>query len=226
MPTATKSGLFVLLSAAAFGQSTPNVTDILKKVSETYKSVSQYEFIADASTQATLNHVLFAFKAPNQYRMEGTLPGSKDFSEVVIVHDGSTAWFYMPKSNQYGSFPASLLTADAPGDLGDLNPKAMDYYFMRRYRGAIDFVSDAKVLREETIAVSGVKVECFVVSLSGRAVGGNYTWWIDKKDYRVLREDHNDNSSVFTTIKLGEALPEDLFRFAPPAGAKKIEPQQ
>jgi outer membrane lipoprotein-sorting protein len=218
------------ICASTFAQAQPDIAEILKKVSETYKSASQYELIADTTVQGararagTVGHMLFAFKAPNQYRMEGTSPSAADFSEVVTVHDGSALWFYMPKSNQYGSFPAGELTAGASSDLGDAKPEAMDHFMMWRYRGAVDSVSESKFLRQEPIDVGGVRVDCFVVTVSFQESRGPYTWWVDKKGYHILREDHDNSSAVFTTIKLGEILPEDLFKFVPPAGAQKIEP--
>jgi len=44
-----------------------------------------------------------------------------------------------------------------------------------------------------------------------------FTWWIDKKNSHVVREDSATTSTIFTTIKLGQALPDKLFKFEPPA---------
>ena len=217
-------GLFALSLSIAFAQSPPNAADILKKVGETYKSATQYEFIANITVQGVASHMLFAFKAPDHYRMEGNFPGL-GYGEAVIVDDGSAVWLYAPKTNQYGSFVASQLTADAPGDLGDLRPEALDYFMMTLFRDASNLAKDAKVLREESITVAGIKTGCFVVatSPSSNDASGSFTLWVDKKTYHVLREDSGGTSMVFTTIKLGERLPDDLFKFVPPAGANKVE---
>jgi hypothetical protein len=45
-------------------------------------------------------------------------------------------------------------------------------------------------------------------------------WWIDKKDSRILREDHAGSSAVFTTLQLNDLAPDDLFEFTPLPGAK------
>ena len=118
-------GLAPLLLGMAFGQTRPNVVEILKKVSETYQAVTQYELVASATARDVrtgsdvAGHTLFAFKPPNRYRMEGTFPGlSPDntaIEQTVIVYDGSGAWLYLPKANQYGFFPSSALTDDARG---------------------------------------------------------------------------------------------------------------
>ena len=227
MQSAIRLWLFALALRPALAQTPPNLSEILKKVSETYKAASQYELVADTTGhESAPGHMLFAFKAPNKYRLEGAMPGMSGndsaFSEGVIVYDGSAAWFYLPKSNQYGSFPASALTGDDAGDLKDLTPGAMDQFMMSRYRSAAD-LTDSKFLREEKIEFAGAKVDCYVVSGSkGEVI---YTWWVDKKRNRILREDNATSSSVFTTIKLGEPLSDNLFKFEPPPGARRVETQ-
>jgi outer membrane lipoprotein-sorting protein len=48
---------------------------------------------------------------------------------------------------------------------------------------------------------------------------------VDQQRFLILREDDAGSSSVFTTIKLGQPLPDELFEFKPPPGARKIEKQ-
>jgi outer membrane lipoprotein-sorting protein len=219
-------GLFVLVLRGALAQAQPDVAEILKKVSETYKGVSEYELVGDGTDTDSRSgkreaiHMLFAFKGPNRYRMEGTGAGvAPDGSgQSVTVYDGSVMWMYLPESNQYGSFPGSELFNDG-GDGQDAKPEAMDQAMMSWYRGAGDAADGAKFLREEAIEIAGAKIDCYVVSAKDR------TWWVNKTTSRVVREDHGRTSVVFTTIKLGEPLPDSLFKFEPPPGAKKIEPQ-
>ena len=160
--------------------------------------------------------------------MEGLVPGlsvqDADFSEATVVYDRRTLWFYLPKSNQYASIPAAEITADAPGDLGDLRPGALDHFLMWRYRNAAEFAKTAKFLREESIDIKGAKIDCLVLTVapSGKL---EYTWWVEKQTYRIVREDDAGNSAVFTSIRLNEPIPDELFKFEPPAGAKRIEPQ-
>ncbi|HTA69548.1 MAG TPA: hypothetical protein VK776_14765 [Bryobacteraceae bacterium] len=95
---------------------------------------------------------------------------------------------------------------------------------MWRYRHAEDFTKGAKFLREESIEITGAKIACFVLTVapSGKL---EYTWWVDKQKYRVLREDDAGNRAVFTSIRLNEPIRDELFKFEPPPGAKKLEPQ-
>jgi outer membrane lipoprotein-sorting protein len=155
-------------------QTQPNVAGILKKVGETYKAATEYELAAKVSVggsgTGTTGHMRFAFKAPNRYRMEGAIPGmmagGSGSSGAVAVHDGSALWFYLPASNRYGSIPASAMTEDAPGDLGDARPEATDHFMTIRYRGATEYATGARMVREEAIDFGGAKAECYVVSFT------------------------------------------------------------
>jgi hypothetical protein len=50
-----------------------------------------------------------------------------------------------------------------------------------------------------------------VLTVSQKKGGVPYTWWVDKEQHRILREDNPGSSTVFTSIKLGEPLPDSLF---------------
>jgi outer membrane lipoprotein-sorting protein len=103
----------------------------------------------------------------------------------------------------------------------DLRPESVDDSMMWRYRGAADFAGGAKLLRQEEIEFAGAKIDCYVISVSVNGGGVLITWWIEKKRSRIVREETAASRAVFTTIKLGESLPDDLFKFEPPPGAKK-----
>jgi outer membrane lipoprotein-sorting protein len=217
----------------------PDVPGILKKGSKTYKAASQYEFVTDVTTfdprtkKSTTGHARFAFKSPNRYRveMDGFSEGMGPFGmgQGLILHDGSTLWFYTAQTNQYGSIPGEKLSPNAPGDLGDVRPGAMDYFMMWRYRGAADSAGDAKLIRQEAIDFDGRKVECYVIGVHPTRVSVpdavEYTWWIDKNRNRVLREDTDESSAVFRVIRLNEPLSDDLFKFTPAPGTQRIEPR-
>jgi len=79
MKQAVRIGLCGLFSLVALAQTQPSVAEILQKVSQTYKAVSEYEFVADltardAAGSTSAGHMLFAFRSPNRYRMEGAVP--------------------------------------------------------------------------------------------------------------------------------------------------------
>jgi outer membrane lipoprotein-sorting protein len=79
---------------------------------------------------------------------------------------------------------------------------------------------EARFLREETISpVGDDAVECYVLHFE--LIGA--TVWVDKRRFYLLREDTASSSTIFKSIKLGEPLSDDPFKFEPPAGARKLE---
>lgn len=219
-----------LIACTAAAQNQPDAAGILNRITQTYKGVSTYELVAEVAMRQAggsggpSGHIVFAFRSPNQYRMESTMPGTGPnqgtLEKILIVHDGSTVWSYLPDSNEYTAMPASQLTDSAPGDQGDLRPAAVDTFMMWRYRGASDFSAGAKLLRDEAIESSGMPTDCYVLKVQTKM--GEYTWWVDKRNSRILREDSTGSSSVFTTVRLSGPLPDDLFKFQPPPGARRI----
>jgi hypothetical protein len=198
MRRALSFALSLLFVGSALAQAQPDIAAMLKQVGDIYKAASQYQFAMnftshDPATGAdSVSQFMLAFKAPDKYRVQGAIPGPgagvSGAGEAISVYDGSAVWFYMPGANQYGTFPASVLAGDAPGDLADLRPEAMDSFMMWRYRGAGEFVDSARFLGEETIEFAGAKVSCYVLTVIPEPKKPPYTWWIDKTSHHILRE--------------------------------------
>jgi len=136
----------------------------------------------------------------------------------VLVRDGSSVWWYHPRANEYAA-----LTGNSLPD--DLKPEVMADVAIGRFKGAADL--PGTFLREEALEINGSKVDCYVVSapVTIPAEGTSiHTWWIEKKSNHIVREDGDEGSSVvFTTIKLNEPLPNELFKFVPPPDAHKVD---
>lgn len=227
-------GLGLLLPAAQ-AQTQPDLKAVLKKVSEIYKAATQYEFIGDATCRAEPLHttqpvhVLMALRLPDKYRMMAgnpcDRPGDGGVGEVLMVFDGSLLWTYLLQENLYDSVPESALTeVDPAGGVAGLGPDSVDHETMSAYRDAAD--SSADFIREETISVGGAKTGCYVVRVTPKDHSPVQTWWIDNATYHIVRGDDDESSVVFTTIKLNEPLADDLFKFTPPPGAKKVVPDR
>ncbi len=225
-------GLSALLCGFALAQSQSDVAGILIKVSDLYKTASEYELVLDMirtnprTGKQEITHQLIAVKAPNRYRVEftdSTGQDGKTSKALITVLDGATLWFYDPVLGRYNSYPATAIGTDLPDEL---EASGIDYNTMSRFREASTKGLAASFLRDEEIAIRGVKVGCYVVLLKER--NRKYTWWVDRTNSHVVREDTQDDgdniSTTFTTIALVGPLPEGLFVFAPPAGARKIAP--
>lgn len=233
MRTAVHFGLMVLCLRAAIAQLPPNavpakpdVAEILEKVIETYKNVSQYEIESTVSLrnqktgQFELGVSRIAFKSPDKYRvqMEGApLNQDRDPSDPVVdegiaVYDGANLRAYNPKSNEYRVYVAPHLPRDS-------SPEAVDLYMgigMYRRPDGFPFLARAQFLREDRATTESGSVDCFVIGDRESAL------WIDKRTYHVLRMDGDGVSQVFKVIKLDEPVSDDLFKFVPPLGSKKL----
>ena len=225
-----KSGLLgLLLALRVVAQDRPDVTEILKKVSDTYKAAKDYDLVGEVTVMergqaAVHGRIRVAFKAPDRYRMEVIgIPGlSLDDSaedQATMIHNGSTFWFYSPKSNRYAPIPADVLARDPEGSAH--TPEVTDRVAVGFFRAAVDHAAESRFLREESIEIAGAKVDCYLISVP--RAPGKPTWWVDKTGWRVVRDDHAGSDTTFTTIKLNEPLSDDLFNFTPPPGAKKLD---
>lgn len=222
--------ILALTLQAARAQSAPNVADILKKVAAAYR-VTQYDLVVEgtevnARTSRTITtHARFAFRAPDRYRLEGPMPGlispGSDPDRSAVVDDGSELWLYVGGQNQYREIPVSELAGMGMGDVRGWRPEALDHFVMWRYRDAATFAPEATMLGRESIPFDGGNVDCYMILVAPKPGGPKYTWWVDTKRYFVLREDNADTITRYTSIRLGEPLPDDLFKFVPPAGARK-----
>jgi len=218
-------GLSFLVLPAAQAQTKPDLTAVLKKVSEIYKAVTQYEFISEGTcsgdqprTGETF-HMLFAFRAPNKYRVQSSAacrkPGEPDPDDALRIDDGANLWAYYAKANQYISIPANLF--------GDKQAASIGQATLSRYSGIADVADQVKFVREEALSFGASKADCYVVLVPKRGNLAAETWWIDKASYHVVRIDNDESSIVFTTVKLNEPLPDNLFKFTPPPGAKPAQ---
>jgi outer membrane lipoprotein-sorting protein len=219
-------GLAILLGHAGFAQTKPDVAEILKKLSATYKAATQYELVMDrvekdpASGESAGAHIRTALKLPDRYRIERKAVGNSNEVNIVVL-DGSALWMYDSELNQYASYPAALIGKGLPAEIG---PSGVDDSNMTRFRSAQDNAASAKLLREEDVEVGNALVACYVVALTDG--DDAYTWWIDRKTSHVVRENDATSMTIFTVVKLGEMLPASTFKFDPPAGARKADPNQ
>ena len=162
------------------------------------------------------------------------LDGADAFGNVTMLSDGFTAWNYMQGPNQFTkkSTTIPLLDTEPP----EVSPETFvwqaESVFITRYAEMAKAVDHAKFLRSETIGVGGGTVDCYVFEIEAPMPGyrDTYTLWVDKKRHLVVREDTKPASSrrpasstIYTIASINEAIPEELFHFTPPPGAKLVD---
>jgi outer membrane lipoprotein-sorting protein len=224
-------GLSLPLVGTVPAQTPPDLKAVLlKKVSEICNAATQYEFIGEATCRGGLRNtaqsaqLLVAYTAPDKYRIMTVSPCPRPgvaMNQPIIVFDGSLIWTYYPQVNLYDSLPISALEPDAERHLSYLRPDTVDHETMSSDRDAAGSSTD--FIRDETIGIRGTKTGCYVVRVTPKDNSLAQTWWIDKATYHVVRIDDTEMSVVFTAVSLNDPLPDKLFRFTPPPGAKKME---
>jgi outer membrane lipoprotein-sorting protein len=142
-------------------------------------------------------------------------PGDPVIEEVISIYDGSNLWAYNTKTNEYRVYVVPNLPRDSRPEDADL------YEGIAIWRHADEVFAGSKLLRQESIAIAGGSVECFVIQATHES--DTTTLWIDKSKFHVLRMEGAGSSEVFSTVKLDEPLSDDLFKFKPPASAKKLK---
>jgi outer membrane lipoprotein-sorting protein len=100
-----------------------------------------------------------------------------------------------------------------------MTPQAFDLTILGDFRAAEDYVQESRLVRRESINLDDTETVCDVIEMrSPHAV-----WWVDELTHHVVRVDEGDSSEVITHIKLNQPLPDDLFKFEPPQGARKLD---
>lgn len=225
----------ILWAPALIGQSQPSVADILGRVSEKYAHAAQYRFEMK-KTGEEMGTLRIAVQKPNRFRLEAdgrVIDGADAFSNIIMVGDGGSAWNYIAESKQFTRKKVTLplLDTEPPAISAETFVLQADAVFLSRYARLAGATDKARLVRQETLQAGGA-ADCFVIELQAPLPGfrDNYTWWVDRKRYLVLREDTQPASTrrpassvVFTLAVIDEPIPDELFRFTPPPGAKQVD---
>ncbi|HLJ12876.1 MAG TPA: hypothetical protein VKV15_00145 [Bryobacteraceae bacterium] len=235
--------------ATSYAQLTP--TDLLKRVKETYAGANQYQFVTrlverrkGAETTgsdeiAVDKHGRVWFKAVGSAALAWS--GGREAGVLISVADGRNVWVYLEQQKLYKRVEGALDPRDTDSEDDSIdNPKSflrkvMDGRFLRYSRFA-SMSNRSKIVREESCTANGVRSECYVLEINAKTtspqtVTGVYTLWIDKQRYLVLRDDFSlidkvagtyTNSIRYDIARINIEIPERLFSFTPPKGAKEV----
>jgi len=234
-------GLLALLGSLAFGQK-PDAAEILHKVAAKYGTATQYHFVISGEStwldkdgkivdQNSLA-VDIAMRGPDHGRIDGTL--NDDLGPAQLVINGNNYWIYLQKTNRFLTHKTVPIQAEV-GD-HEINEDNFGAYLMQvggkflQLARRLGTAEHAELLREEIVKSGDEAVTCWVLALK------DYPWpkasstlWVDQKRYVVLREEDSSpngpgkdvSTTDFTLASVNEPLPDSLFVFSRPAGARE-----
>lgn len=225
---------------ASLPGSAQDVQTILSKVTAAYKSAKSYQAQASVTEtrqiggqqQKRSSTISTKYKAPN--KMVTIVQGSDN---VQMYSDGKTMYIYSPKTKEYMKMPAPASFAQ-PGGMGAVS--SGDPSQIGAQLQAI-FGQGGKKLPDRT--VGGKPVFVLQSTRSGQSDDGKSSFrmtataFIDKATYMLRQlsleaiQSQGTQKAVqtisvtFASQQINPNLPDSVFAFRPPAGAKERQMQ-
>lgn len=237
---------FVLLlgSSVAFGQRSPDIGAILEGISKAYKDPLPYEIVttttmqlgAVSATGLVSSKVRLASQDPNKFRLESYnsadvngVPTDPTFPSMVIIGDGTEVWQVSSDFKQY--------TKTKPGDLPTIRTwvKAAEAAMFDVPKTLAKKTGNLTFLREESLALEGSNLDCFVIEFVLPDHPESTTLWVEKTRFLIRRTRIEQPPSVgtqgrtvsittdFPVVNFGVALPDNTFLFTPPPSAIEVD---
>ncbi|MCS6831009.1 MAG: DUF2092 domain-containing protein [Armatimonadota bacterium] len=228
--------LALSLAAASLPGSAQDVQTILSKVAAAYKNAKSYQAQASVSEtrliggqqQKRSSTISTKYKAPN--KMVTIVQGSDN---LQMYSDGKTMYIYSPKDKEYMKMPAPASLAQAGGmsSIGSGDPSQIGVQLQAIFGNA------GKKLPDRNIG--GKPVFVLQATQSGQSQDGKgsfnvtATAFIDKATYMLrqlsLQATQTQGAQkvaqtitvTFASQQLNPSLPDSVFAFKPPAGAKE-----
>lgn len=219
--------LTCLFTLSCFAQ---DAQSYLSRAAFTYKQLKSYQVetetersSADRRNQFKVLVTLYSSR-PNKVRIE-----VKDLGNILqslMVSDGKTVTEYRSWTNQYTTF------VGAAGINADFDPDRGTGIGEMVYSTIADGVSKASIRARQTLLIGTDLMPCVIIDVDYKVADGlsRFTFWIEENKGLVLRRAvsfrHGDEirtqvSSV-RALTLNEVIPDAVFEFDPPPGAKHV----
>lgn len=224
IPAILMGGLAAMLSASR--AAAQDAAEILNRTAETYRNIRTWDIQQTVVVETPGNPASRTERRERYAAVEGKHRWEQDAR--MSVADGKYEWTYSSLTNRY--------TRREQDPVGG-GPLPMGYWIPDAER-----VKRARLVREESVTVDGVAVPSYVVEIehdfADRVVRGEppeppETLWIDKSRYLVLQRERRTPpvfaaqrtwTTTLTKIAINEPVPDSVFEFVTPAGAKLEEP--
>lgn len=208
------------------------------------------EYVEEWSQNSDLEHdwrktCLTAIKGPgNLFRLEVRGPSGTWIQDS----DGTDEWLYLADANVYTEVAVSpggphFPKVELHGEMDLTTAWDMSTWL----ESVAAQYQHAEMLPPQTIVLDGHSYDCYVVHVtnqdssrnSDKDVSWDDTFWIDRTELvfrkqiehvngysilstRVHLPEHYDTTTVYPVVEFSPQLSPEIFRFTPPAGAKKI----
>jgi outer membrane lipoprotein-sorting protein len=230
----------------AFGQSPPDIGAIVQGISKAYKNPMAYDIVETATMQLGAVNGMgivrsktrlvsqhpdkFRLEIDNSIEMNGVLGGPGDaFPSMVIIGDATEVWEVSPDFKQYAkTTPSHLATIRAW-------VKAAESGIFDVPNGLEKEMGNLTFLREESVALEGNNIDCFVIKLVLSDHPESTTLWVEKTRFLIRRIRVEEGPSAdtqgqtvsitndFPVVNIGVALPAGTFTFTPPPSATEVD---
>ena len=216
------AGAMLTAGQAASGRA----SEILERAAETYREIRSWDIEQTVVVETPGDPASRTERRERYAAVEGKHRWERD--QRISIADGTYEWTYSGLTNRYSR------REQAPVGGG---PLPMGYWIPDAER-----VKRARLVREESVTVDGLAAPSYVVEIEhefarsgadGSVPEPPETLWIDKSRYLVLMRQRRTppaswTQRVWTTalvrISINETVPDAVFQFVPPPGAKLEEP--
>jgi outer membrane lipoprotein-sorting protein len=239
--TIARTVLAAVAVSVGLAQTQPDANEIMRKMGEKYASAKRYELAVTIHVTSRRNadgsivneeslQMHIGLDSPDKVVFEGA--GGLDDGGTDVYSDGKKAWVYSPSKNTYMAVKPGAAANDAL-DEQKLKDEDVVAYALQMASLAMQQLlpserASAKILREEKIG----ERDCYVIEMHDETTPPEGALlWVDKSRLVILRGEQALNTggvtqttrADYTTAKVDEPLPEDLFTFKPPPGAKQVD---
>ncbi len=244
MPAAA-AALAVLAPALLSADDGPE-RELLRRVAANYRQAMRFhlagEIHAELQTQDRhqSNDATFSVAMDGKGRVHDEL--GHPTAGMIRVSDGTQTWLYLARFNQYSHKSEVPKTQDELDSTRVSAMGGMVAVLLGTYRGLANAVSEVRALPDEAIPWNSEPRRCRVLEVRYRGggppgfPGTPRMFWIDEERLVVLQQRtvlkvnvRGDSTAqqtetyVFDRVSLDQPLPDSLFSFRPPPGAKQVE---
>jgi outer membrane lipoprotein-sorting protein len=216
-----------------FAQSSPDIKTIVDGVTKAYANQQQFDVVWITTMEQYSPEGKASFKGrarvasqdPKKFRLEEDDPSH----QMVIVGDGTDVWDVSAALNQYSKHKPS----DLPIIQSWVNAARRNVFEPALILGRK--AVDARLIREESIAIDGTSVACYVIKLVLPNNPQSTTYWVEKTRFLIRRIRLElepgaplpgvgiTTTTEFPVVNIGVAPPDGTFVFTPSPNATEVD---